>query len=149
LRKQLEQEGSSLEGLNVQTFFGTAPPIWNRLFQFMARLIPQKLLQNPAAMASLAQVSLPMVRLVDSMVGSSNGIRVDARRKGDGQVISGLLTHQDLEKAVGDSIAAFVSQLDSVLPGVYFPEEAQGLSAKAVIDFVKEDAISYRVGESF
>lgn len=58
---------------NIETFFGTAPMIWNKLFVAMARLTPQKILQNRSLMKKFAQVSLPMVRLVDRLVGSTNG----------------------------------------------------------------------------
>jgi len=59
---------------NVETYFGTAPIIWNKLFVAMARLTPQNILQNRGLMKRLAQVSLPMVRLVDRLVGSTNGV---------------------------------------------------------------------------
>lgn len=58
---------------NVETFFGTSPPIWNKLFVLMATLIPQSILQNRRYMDLLARISLPMVRLVDTLVGSKNG----------------------------------------------------------------------------
>ena len=63
----------SLKVPNVETFFGTSPPIWNKLFVLMATLIPQSVLQNRGYMDVLAKISLPMVRLVDKLVGSRNG----------------------------------------------------------------------------
>lgn len=136
---------------NVSTFFGTgtshhyhntiiiiiiilslllAPSLWNRLFIYMARLIPQKVLQNRDAMKLLAIISLPMVRLVDYFVKSRNCIRVELKLKDKKKVI-GILAHEDLEQAVGVSLAAFAlafSSSSSISPGVYFPEEIKILS---------------------
>ena len=58
---------------NVETFFGTAPVIWNRLFTAMANIIPQSALKNVDLMNKFALFSLPMVRLVDMLVGCTNG----------------------------------------------------------------------------
>jgi hypothetical protein len=58
---------------NVETFFGTAPVIWNRLFAAMANLMPQSALKNVDLMNKFALFSLPMVRLVDMLVGCTNG----------------------------------------------------------------------------
>ena len=63
---------------NVETFFGTAPVIWNRLFTAMANLIPQAALKNVDLMNKFALFSLPMVRLVDMIVGCTNGMRYAA-----------------------------------------------------------------------
>lgn len=63
---------------NVETFFGTAPVIWNRLFTAMANLIPQAALKNVDLMNKFALFSLPMVRLVDMLVGCTNGMRYAA-----------------------------------------------------------------------
>ncbi|KAJ1441451.1 hypothetical protein B484DRAFT_390754, partial [Ochromonadaceae sp. CCMP2298] len=56
----------------VETYFGTSPTVWNKLFVLMANLIPQSVLRDRAKMDLLARISLPMVRLVDSLVGSQN-----------------------------------------------------------------------------
>ena len=70
---------SLLTGIdNVETFFGTAPVIWNRLFTAMANLIPQAALKNVDLMNKFALFSLPMVRLVDMLVGCTNGMRYAA-----------------------------------------------------------------------
>lgn len=59
---------------NIETYFGTSPPIWNTLFVLMANIIPQNILQNRNYMNIFAKISLPMVRLVDKFVGARNGI---------------------------------------------------------------------------
>ena len=71
----IECESCHLSGVKtVETFFGTAPPIWNTLFAVMAQVVPQSWLQNRQLMADLALFSLPMVRLIDSFVGAANGM---------------------------------------------------------------------------
>ena len=61
---------------NVETFFGTAPVVWNRLFTAMANLVPKEALRDRSLMSKFALFSLPMVRLVDMLVGSTNGTYV-------------------------------------------------------------------------
>ena len=58
----IECESCHVTGVQtVQTFFGTAPPFWNTLFVLMAKLIPQRVLQNRNAMDALAKVRLGLV----------------------------------------------------------------------------------------
>lgn len=131
---------------NVETFFGTAPPLWNSLFALFSLLIPQSILQNRNLMTALAGLSLPLVRLIDTLVGSTNGIRVDLTTKA-GNNHYALLTHHDMEEAVGISIAAFVAQLidDNEIPcGVYFPEEIPGIKFRqSILNDISRSAISY------
>ena len=123
--------------LSVETRFGTAPRFWNKLFQAMALVLPQDLLKNREAMRALAIVSLPMVRLVDSFVGSTNGIQVEVEDTA-GASFSALLTHRDLEQEVGCCLADFTMALlsgaaDDGTHGVYFPEELPSDAARASI----------------
>ena len=154
----IECESCFVSGVpSVETFFGTAPPFWNTLFVIMAKLIPQRVLQNRDLMATFALASLPMVRLVDAFVGRTNGIRVDVTAK-DGRTFEGLLTHLDMEKAVGDAIGAFALQMlqGTVPPGVFFPEEVEaalpGGQGKQyrddVLSYIAADAITYTVQEN-
>eukprot|EP01041_Mallomonas_annulata_P002012 gene2012-3910_t len=124
----IECESCGVSGVpNVETFFGTAPPFWNTLFVLMANIIPQNILQNRDIMTKFAKISLPLVRIVDTFVGSKNGIRVDITDTSN-NTHTALLTHNDLEKCVGDAIAAFTHQmiLNRVPEGVFFPEEVPG-----------------------
>ena len=57
-------------------------------------------------MEKLATFNMPMIRLIDKFVGSTNSIKVTVETK-DGQERSAIMTHDDLEAAVGDSLAAF------------------------------------------
>lgn len=140
------------EGIpNVETFFGTAPVLWNRLFVLMAKLIPKRVLQNRDQMNLLARVSLPMVRLVDTLVGSTNAIRVDVTTRNPSEkTLTAVLSHRDLEKCVGDAIAAFALELlphNTAIPvGVSFPEEMRDTAvADRILDFISRDAIAYRL----
>jgi hypothetical protein len=69
------QSSRQTEKVSIETFFGTSPPFWNTLFVLMARAIPKGVLQSRPLMDSFSKLSLPMVRLVDSFVGSQNGKR--------------------------------------------------------------------------
>ena len=136
---------------NVETYFGTAPYFWNTLFFLMANIIPQSILKNRQLMSIFAGISLPMVRLVDSLVGSSNGIRVDLLLK-SGETYTSLLTHNDLEASVGDAIGAFASQIlikDRVNNGVFFPEEVTNvLFRKEILNDIRKKALFDRSSSS-
>lgn len=175
----IECESCYRSGVNtVETFFGTSPPFWNTLFQLMATFVPSKVLKNRRAMDVFGKVSLPMVRFVDKFTGSKNGecggnnnklhlvdrklnytriaidtgIRVDVTDKA-GRVRTGLLTHNDMEQAVGDAVRSFAGQLlfqgvDSGKPplphGVFFPEEVDVSSfVDNVLSDIAEDALEY------
>ncbi len=143
----IECESCASTGVaNVETFFGTAPPVWNTLFSLMG-LIPKKILQNRELMATFALFSLPMVYLIDKLVGSANGIRIDVTTR-SGDMFTGLLTHSDLEQCVGDAICSFAVQSlkGKVQPGVYFPEEVCDTSFRdEILDEISKDAITYNV----
>ena len=131
-----------MRGLN----FGTAPPLWNSLFALMANLMPQRVLQNRDWMEKLAVFSMPMIRLIDTFVGSTNSIKVTLTLK-DGKTTCGaLMTHPDLEAGVGDALAAFVVQMlnneseDSLPSGVFYPEEMPSRYREAVLSTIKKTA---------
>jgi len=138
--------------LSVETRFGTAPRFWNLLFGAMARVIPQSALQNRQLMKALAIASLPAVRLVDTLVGSANGIEVEVDTK-SGKTVSALLTHRDLEQEVGQCLAAFASKLidesrgrGAVTPsGVFYPEELPWKGMKrSILEESKARALTFR-----
>jgi len=110
---------------NVATFFGTAPNAWNYLLKGMA-LLPKGILGNRELMNSLALFSEPLVRLVDSLVGATNVVKVDAYSL-DGSRITALHGHENLEECVGIAIAGFATEIlngKTCQPGIWFPEEA-------------------------
>ena len=128
----------SFPKLSVETRFGTAPRLWNRLFSTMALALPQTMLQNRRAMKALAAVSLPMVRFVDSFVGSANGMHVQVITPAGTR--TALLTHKDLEAEVGACLSDFALHLLELSSrggershGVWFPEEIPDAGVRAAI----------------
>ena len=64
----------------------------------------------------------------------------------DGRVVTGLMTHKDLEEIVGDSIASFVNQMlkNNVPVGVFFPEEVNNDAFRAeILNEIGSRAITY------
>ena len=62
-----------------------------------------------------------------------------------------LLTHEDLEKCVGDAISSFVIQMltSDIPPGVYFPEEIPRKKFRtSILNEISSDAISYCIFQS-
>jgi hypothetical protein len=146
----IEVESCHASGIaNVDAFFGTAPKIWNTLFKAMALFFPQSLLRNRSAMNALGIISLPLVRLVDKLVGSSNGIRVDIVTK-SGEKHHALMTHQDMEAAVGISLAAFVNAMntETIASGVYFPEELDIATQQSILEEISISAMEYEYSTS-
>jgi hypothetical protein len=64
---------------NVSAYFGTAPDFWNVLLIAMVNLLPSTLLASRDFANKLAALSLPINRVVDALVGSSAGIRIDIK----------------------------------------------------------------------
>ena len=66
-----------------------------------------------------------------------------------GEVVTGILSHDDLERSVGDAIAYFAIQVlfachHQLPPGVYFPEEIPNKSIKAsIMEDISRDALLY------
>lgn len=124
---------------STQSRFGTAPPFWNALLGFMARL-PPSLLSNERLMHQLSVFSLPIVRLVDYFAGATNAMRCDVTTAPtafssttDHDVppqISAVYAHDNLEACVGECVVAFACAIlaprnVAVVPsGVWFAEEA-------------------------
>ena len=80
------------------------------------------------------------------MVLCCTGIRVDVYLK-SGKSATALLTHQNLEDCVGESIAAFANQMlfnKEVPAGVFFPEEVPGKRFRdEILRDASRDAIEY------
>ena len=124
---------------SITAKFCTAPPVWNALLRLMTRF-PDKLLTNRKAMKLLANISMPVVRIVDRIVGSTTGISV---------VVNDMLVryeHDSLATAVGEATAAFVRILDKVPSGVWYPEELDDGVVKEIIENSVKTASIY---ESF
>jgi hypothetical protein len=83
-----------------------------------------------------------VIRAVDSLVGATNAMRIEASgRKGSRVRLS--VTHEDLEQCVGLATAAFAVQAVSsadIPAGVYFPAELPRVARQSILDGVKRDA---------
>uniref|UniRef100_A0A7S2GNV6 Uncharacterized protein n=1 Tax=Octactis speculum TaxID=3111310 RepID=A0A7S2GNV6_9STRA len=139
---------ASLAVPNLSSRFATAPSVWNTLFGALQAVLPATLLADRAAMQALSVFSLPIIRLVDRLVGATNAMRIDAS-DGDGNVVNFAVTHDDLEQCVGLATAAFAlemfqafppSGVRGIPPGVYFPGELPKASRTAILERVKQRA---------
>lgn len=74
----------------------------------------------------------PVVRAMDGFAGERVSMRVDLECS-DGRTTVGLFSHKKLSVSVGVSTAAFVAAMleGSTQPGVWFPEEPQGIAVEA------------------
>ena len=145
---------------NCASRFGTAPGIWNSLFAAM-KLLPSDLLVNRAAMQGLALFSMPIIRLVDKLVGATNAMRVDAVSKGDcGSAQPAKVTlrcvHADLEDCVGQATAAFAMEMlrgrpglsgaEQTIPaGVWYPAELQAKARSNILQVASEKALLWEI----
>lgn len=125
--------------------FGTAPRFWNRLFGGM-KLLPKRLLADRGAMQALAVFSMPIIRVVDRLVGATNAMRVDAYAA-DGRRVTLKAAHADLEQCVGQATAAFALELldGGVPPGVHFPAELEQAPRSRILARAREDAFVWDV----
>lgn len=112
---------------NVSAFFGTAPDFWNVLLLALVKIVPASLLGDRQFATKFAAISLPINRLVDAVVGSAAGIRIDVRNEKNETQRCALWTGRYLSQAVGLCTAAMAMELLEIqgdLPaGVWFPEE--------------------------
>lgn len=134
--------------------FGTYPSFWNGLFGAM-KLLPRSLLMDKAKMQALAVFSMPIIRVVDALVGGTNAMRVDAYSADDTRVTV-RCAHKDLEDCVGQATAAFGLELmrgrgdddgraASIPAGVHFPAEL-GQEARAnILRIAREKAFVWEM----
>lgn len=137
---------------NVSAFFGTAPDFWNLLLMGMVKVIPASLLGNRDFATKFAAVSLPINRLVDAVVGSAAGIRIDVKDESNENQSYALWTGRYLSQAVGLCTAAMAVEiltcLESLPPGVMYPEEAISQNAESEARFLSrasKGAIDWKI----
>jgi len=150
----------SLGVANCASRFGTAPGVWNSLFAAI-KLLPSDWLLNRSAMQGLAVVSMPVIRVVDKLVGATNAMRVDA----DGKAVAGSdkpetvtlrCVHADLEDCVGQATAAFALEIlrgrsdlscsDPTIPaGVWYPSELQANARNNILQVARENALVWEM----
>ncbi|KAL4611342.1 hypothetical protein ACB092_08G117100 [Castanea dentata] len=131
----LPEVRSAREVLGVPTVsarFGTAPFFWNWAMEAMASLLPAEFLRDRSKVQELVQLFDPVVRSVDKVAGERVSMRVDLECS-DGRNTVGIFSHRRLSVSVGAATAAFaIAVLEgSTQPGVWFPEESEGIAIEA------------------
>ncbi|PKI57722.1 hypothetical protein CRG98_021789 [Punica granatum] len=116
----------------VSARFGTAPFFWNWGMEAMVNLLPPEYLRDRSKVQQLVQLFDPVVRAIDGFAGERVSMRVDLECS-DGRNTIGIFTHRRLSVSVGFAIAAFALAVleGSTQPGVWFPEEPEGIAIDA------------------
>ncbi|KAL8527474.1 hypothetical protein ACS0TY_005357 [Phlomoides rotata] len=116
----------------VSARFGTSPFIWNWGMVAMTYLFPPEILRDRSKVQELVDLFDPVVRAVDGIAGEKVSMRVDLDCS-DGRSRIGVFSHRSLSESVGISTAAFVLAIleGSTKPGVWFPEEPEGIAVEA------------------
>lgn len=121
-----------LEVPTVSARFGTAPFFWNWGMVAMTKLFPKEFLRDRNKVQQLVKLFDPSVRVVDGISGERVSMRVDLECS-DGRHTLGIYSHKKLSVSVGVSTAAFALAIleGSTQPGVWFPEEPEGIAVEA------------------
>ncbi|KAL8122227.1 uncharacterized protein LOC141659454 [Apium graveolens] len=121
-----------LEVPTVSARFGTAPFFWNWGMVAMTKLFPKEYLRDRNKVQQLVKLFDPSVRIVDGISGERVSMRVDLECS-DGRHTLGIFSHKKLSVSVGVSTAAFALAIleGSTQPGVWFPEEPEGIAVEA------------------
>ncbi|XP_044478860.1 uncharacterized protein LOC123225048 [Mangifera indica] len=131
----LPEVRSAHEILGVPTVsarFGTAPFFWNLGMIAMTKLLPPEYLRDRNKVQQLVQLFDPVVRAFDKIAGERVSMRVDLECS-DGRNTVGIFSHRRLSVSVGTATSAFaLALLEGVTqPGVWFPEEPEGIAIEA------------------
>ncbi|KAG9454759.1 hypothetical protein H6P81_007663 [Aristolochia fimbriata] len=116
----------------VSARFGTSPFFWNWGMLAVASLVPVEYLRDKSKVQQLVQIFDPLVRAFDGIAGERVSMRVDLECSNGKNIVS-IFSHRKLSVSVGTSTAAFALAVleGSTKPGVWFPEEAEGISVEA------------------
>ncbi|KAI4306741.1 hypothetical protein L6164_029994 [Bauhinia variegata] len=116
----------------VSARFGTAPFFWNWGMEAMTRLLPAEFLRDRSKVQNMVQLFDPVVRAIDGISGERVSMRIDLDCSG-GRNTCGIFSHKRLSVSVGNATAAFVLAVleGSTQPGVWFPEEPEGIPIEA------------------
>ncbi|CAL4911695.1 unnamed protein product [Urochloa decumbens] len=131
----LPEVKSVFKCLNVPTVsarFGSDPFFWNWGMHAFANFLPIDILRDKSKVLKLVEVIDPIVRSIDGIAGESVSMRVYLEFS-NGQNTLGLFTHRKLSTSVGYAATAFALAIleGNTQPGVWFPEEPQGIATKA------------------
>ncbi|TKV99181.1 hypothetical protein SEVIR_8G026501v4 [Setaria viridis] len=116
----------------VSARFGTAPFFWNWGMQAFTNFLPAEFLRDKSKVQKLVESVDPLVRAVDGIAGERVSMRVDLECS-NGRNTIGLFTHKKLSVSVGFGTAAFALAVleGNTQPGVWFPEEPEGIPIEA------------------
>ncbi|XP_031272467.1 uncharacterized protein LOC116130926 [Pistacia vera] len=131
----LPEVRSAHEILGVPTVsarFGTAPFFWNLGMVAMTKLLSPEYLRDRNKVQQLVQLFDPVVRVFDGIAGERVSMRIDLECS-DGRNTVGIFSHRRLSGSVGTATSAFaLALLEGVTkPGVWFPEEPEGIAIEA------------------
>ncbi|KAJ6905155.1 hypothetical protein NC652_023029 [Populus alba x Populus x berolinensis] len=123
----------------VSARFGTAPFFWNWGMSAMTNLLSPEFLKDRTKVQQLVQLFDPLVRAVDGIAGERVSMRVDlSAQMGAIHLVYLVTGNSHLLKilafsSVGNATAALaLAILDgSTQPGVWFPEEPEGIAIEA------------------
>ncbi|CAK8576918.1 unnamed protein product [Lathyrus sativus] len=117
---------------SVSARFGTAPFFWNWGMEVMTKLLPSEFLRDRSKVQRMVELFDPVVRVIDGFAGERVSMRVDLECS-SGRHSVGIFSHRRLSESVGISTAAFALAVleGSTQPGVWFPEEPQGIPVEA------------------
>ncbi|KAA3458917.1 Saccharopine dehydrogenase isoform 2 [Gossypium australe] len=130
-----------LEVPTVSARFGTAPFVWNWGMEAMTNLLPAEFLRDRSKVQQLVELFDPLVRAVDGIAGERVSMRVDLECTNERSTLA-LFSHRRLSVAVGNATAAFAVAIleGSTQPGVWFPEEPEGIAVEAREELLKRAA---------
>ncbi|KAK6164095.1 hypothetical protein DH2020_000959 [Rehmannia glutinosa] len=131
----LAEVESTHEVLGVPTVsarFGTAPFFWNWAISALIKQFPAEYLRDKNIVQRLVPVAYPIIRAMDAISGETFSIKVDLQCS-DGCNTAAVFSHKRLSEAAGTATAAFVIAVleGSTKPGVWFPEEPEGIAIEA------------------
>eukprot|EP00268_Persea_americana_P029860 TRINITY_DN28862_c0_g1_i15.p1 TRINITY_DN28862_c0_g1~~TRINITY_DN28862_c0_g1_i15.p1 ORF type:complete len:139 (-),score=31.92 TRINITY_DN28862_c0_g1_i15:136-552(-) len=100
--------------------------------EIMANFVPGEFLRDRSKVQQLVQIFDPFVRAFDGIAGERVSMRVDLECS-NGRNTVGIFSHRRLSVSVGTAIAAFAAAIleGSTQPGVWFPEEPEGIAVEA------------------
>ncbi|KAI3450018.1 hypothetical protein Pfo_006683 [Paulownia fortunei] len=129
---EVESTHEVLRVPSVSARFGTAPFFWNWTISAIIRLLPAEFLRDKNIVQWLVPLSYPLIRIIDAISGETASIKVDLQCS-DGSSSAAIFSHKRLSEATGISTAAFVIAVleGSTKPGVWFPEEPEGIAVEA------------------
>lgn len=108
---------------------GTAPDFWNVMLGLLVEIVPRSWWKSPKFSKFMADFSQPLVKLTDSFLEETHGMRVDVTggKSTGSKAVSIVQAHESFRQCVGQSCAEFALDVLSFPPseggGVQLPEQ--------------------------